>query len=181
MYQAIHPHVVAPPTKKVKLLAATALVAGVIMAIGVIILSLQVITLRRNIVQKTLKINELASLLEKSTDELTKSKRELIVQTLLPPLTSFSPQCLGGNVNDALFTPLNNLPIEGYNIFMVDCRSNITVGKSLPRIVVFKVLNDGNKEFTYGSTAQEPLCITNKLPVANKIAERLQLPICQTN
>lgn len=181
MYQPTNPHVIAPPTKKVKLLAAGALAGCAMFALAIIILSLQLITLRRHIDQKDQKINDFVVLLEKSTDELTKTKRQLIVHTLLPPLDSFSSQCPGGNANDALFTPLSAIPIENYNVFLVDCRSNITTGKSLPRVVIFRVLNDGSKELTYGSNAAEPLCITNKLPVANKLADRLQLPICQTN
>lgn len=181
MYKPLNPHIIEPPTKKVKLLAALSFAGTFLLTLAVVILSLQLITAHRHSNEKSKKITDLATLLTKSTDELTKSKRELIAQTLLPPLDSFSSQCPKGNTDDSLFTPLNSIPIEGYNVFLVDCRSNITTGKSLPRVVIFRVLSDGSKEFTYGSSALEPLCITNKLPVANKLSERLLLPICQTN
>jgi len=152
-----------------------------LLALAVIVLSLQLITQFRRTNNKQVQIDSLSTVLEKTVDELTLARRELIVQDLLPALDTFSSQCPGGNETDALFTPLSKTPIEGYNVFLVDCRSNLTGGKATPRIVVFKVSADGSKELTYGASTSEPLCISNKIPVANKLATKLNLPVCQTN
>ncbi len=181
MYQPQQPHIPEPPTKKLKLLTALSFAGMALLALAVIILSLQLITQFDRTDSKQKQIDSLSSVLEKSTEALTKANRELIVQNLLPALDSFSAQCAGGNANDGLFTPLSKTPIEGYNVFLVDCRSNISAGKSQPRIVVFRVNNDGSKELTYGANSTEPLCISNKLPVANKLATKLAIPVCQSN
>ena len=181
MYEPLQPHIPETPTKKLKILSAVSFGAFFVFAIIIIVLTLQLITLRRSVKNKANQIDQMATVIQEQDDELTKTKRELIVQNLLPPLDSFSAQCPGGNANDALFTPLSKTPLESYNVFLVDCKSNITTGKSLPRVVIFRVNNDSTKELTYGASASEPLCISNKLPVANKLADKLSLPVCQTN
>jgi hypothetical protein len=181
MYEPQHPHIPTPPTKKLKLLTGLSFGAFMVFALLLIVLCLQLITQRTIVKEKVGMIDQMATVIQKQQDEITKTKRELIVQNLLPPFDSFSQQCPGSNQDDGLFTPLSKTPIESYNVFLVDCRTNITTGKSLPRVVIFRVNSDGSKELTYGATAQEPLCITNKLPVANKLADKLSLPICQTN
>lgn len=181
MYIPTNPHIPEPPTKKLRLLTALSFGGLTLLALAVIILALQLTTQINRSNDKQAKLNEVSTLLEKSTDELTKTKRELMASTQLPPLDSFSSQCPGGNQEDGLFTPLSKTPIEGYNAFLVDCRSGIGAGKSSPRVVIFKVNNDGTKELTYGANQEEPLCISNKIPVANKLATKLSLPVCQTN
>ncbi len=181
MYQPLHPHISEPPTKKVKLLAGLSFGAMVLLCLAVMILSLQLITQYRRTNDQANTSAQLATALSKSNDELTLAKRQLLVQSLLPDLGSFPSQCPGGNAKDGLFTPLSTTPIEGYNVFLVDCRNNITTGKSLPRIVVFYNNPNGTKELTYGSNQNEPLCISNKIPVANKLAMALSLSVCQAN
>jgi hypothetical protein len=181
MYTPKNPHIPETPTKKLKLLTALSFGGMTVLAIAVISLSLLLITQHRNTEKKQVQIDSLSTVLEKSTDELTKTKRELIAQSLLPNVGTFSQQCSGTNEEDALFTPLSKTPIEGYNVFLVDCRSNLSSGKASPRVLVFRVNSDGTKEFTYGASSLEPLCISNKIPVANKLANKLSLPVCQTN
>ena len=181
MYQPLHPHIPTPPTKKLKLLATVAFTGFALLVLGVIIVCLNLITQYRISSDRQSQINSLTTSVNEISDQLVKAKRGLIVNDLLPDPVSFSAQCPGGNSKDGLFTPLSPTPIESYNVFLVDCRSNISTGKSLPRIVIFHVNNDGSKELTYGSTASEPLCVSNKIPVANAIAQNLALPICQTN
>ncbi|MEI7632370.1 MAG: hypothetical protein WCJ60_03540 [bacterium] len=181
MYQPIHPHIPETPTKKLKLLTALSFAGVVFLALAVIILSLQLITQFKKTNNKQSQIDSISAVLEKSTEALLKANRDLIVQNLLPQLDSFSSQCDGGNDNGALFTPLSKTPIESYNVFLVECRKNISAGKSQPRIIVFHVNNDGTKELTYGAIDSEPLCISNKLPVANKLATKLLIPVCQSN
>jgi len=181
MYTPKNPHIPDTPTKKLKMLSALSFAAVFVLGIVVIVLSLLLITEYHRIASKQQDIELLTSTLEKATDQVTATKRQLIVDGLLPPLDSFTQQCPGGNVTDALFTPLNKTPVEGYNIFLVDCRSNLGTGKSDPRVLVFRVNNDGSKEFTYGASTTEPLCISNKIPIANKLSAKLQLPVCATN
>jgi len=181
MYNPKNPRIPETPTKKLKLLSALSFGGMTLLALAVIVLSLQLITQFRRTNNKQAQIDSLSSVLEKTVDQLTLAKRELIVQDLLPPLDSFSAQCPGGNESDSLFTPLSKTPIEGYNVFLIDCRSNLTSGKSAPRIVIFSVSANGSKELTYGASSTEPLCISNKIPVANKLATKLSLPVCQTN
>jgi len=182
MYTPKHPHIPETPTKKLKLLSALSFGAFVVMSLGVIILSLNIITLNRKLDEKDSELTSVAESWYKTEDLLKKAKTQIIAANLLPPLDSFSPQCPSGNQNDGLFTALNKTPIEGYNVFLVECRSYITTGKSLPRIIVFQVnASNGTQEFTYGSNSTEPLCISNKIPVANKLAAKLLLPVCQSN
>lgn len=181
MYKPQHPHIVEPPTKKLKLLSALSFATMAVFFVVIVVLSLQLITKNRTLNSQHKDIEVLSSTLEQAAEQLTKTKRELIVVNSLPPLNSFAQQCPGGNENDALFTPLNKTPIEGYNVALVDCRSTLGTGRSAPRVLVFRVNNDGTKEFTYGATDTEPLCISNKLPVANKLALKLLLPVCTTN
>ena len=145
MYEPLNPHIPTPPTKKLKLLTGLSFAAFMIFALIIIILALQLITQHRTVKNKANQIDQMATVIEKQSDELTKTKRVLIVQNLLPPLDTFSQQCPGSNQDDGLFTPLSKTPIESYNVFLVDCRSNITTGKSLPRIVIFRVNGDGSK------------------------------------
>lgn len=181
MYTPKNPHIPEPPTKKLKLLSALSFAAVAAFALIIIILSLVLITQIRTTNDKQNEVNTLSDTLTKSTDALTKARRELIAQSMLPAYDSFPQQCPNGNEADGLFTPLSSTPVEGYNVFLVDCRSNIGAGKSNPRILVFRVNNDGSKDLTYGANDTEPLCITNKVPVANKIALKLKLSVCQTN
>ncbi len=181
MYQPLHPHIPEPPTKKLTMLTAMSLIAVALLTLAIIILSLQLTTWHRQANDQATVAEQLVNKLSKQSDELTLAKRQLIVQSLLPDPSSFPPQCPNGNNKDSLFTPLSQTPIEGYNVFLVDCRSYITTGKSLPRILVFHVSDTGNKDFTYGSSASEPLCISNKIPTANTLASKLSLPVCQTN
>lgn len=181
MYQPINPHIPETPTKKLKLLASGSFIALVFLVIVVIVLCLQLVTQYHRTSTQEQAVTKLSVALTSSSDQLAIAKRQLISQTLLPDLDSFPPQCPDGNTKDGLFLPLSQTPIESYNVFLVDCRSYITTGKSLPRILVFHVNNNGGKDFTYGSSATEPLCISNKLPVANTLANSLSLPVCQTN
>ena len=127
-------------------------------------------------------ITTLALAFYKKGDELTLAKRELAAKTALPDVSTFAQQCASGsNKDQAIFTLLNETPIENYNVFLVDCRSNLTAGRAEPRVLVFRVNNDGTKEFTYGASASEPLCISNKLPVAAQLATKLSLPVCVSN
>ncbi len=178
MYTPKNPHVPDTPTKKLKYLTALSFFAFILGSILVIVLSLQVVTKNNQLSGKQNEIETLAKVLEKTSDELTKSRRALIAQTALPGLDSFGAQCPEGNAQDGLFTILNETPIEGYNVFLVECRSNIAAGKSAPRIITFKVNNDGTKDFVYGTTDTEPLCIPSKIPVAAKIGTKLTLPVC---
>jgi hypothetical protein len=180
MYQPLHPHVPTPPTKKLKIIAATGIVAVALLTLAVTILSLQLRTQYRRTNEQATVTAELTSALSSANDQLTLAKRQLIIQSMLPDYDSFPAQCPGGNEKDSLFTPLSMTPIEGYNVFLVDCRAYITTGKSLPRVLIFKV-GKNSIDYVYGATASEPLCITNKLPVANKLAQQLSLPVCQTN
>lgn len=169
-------------SKKLTALTAASFTAFCVLSILVIVLSLMLIT--RNRQNNSLKndTNTLALAFYKKGDELTIARRELAAKAALPDMTSFAQQCTSGtNSDQALFTLLNDTPIENYNVFLVDCRSNITAGRAEPRVVVFRVNNDGTKELTYGANASEPLCIPNKLPVASKLADRLALPVCVTN
>ncbi len=181
MYQPLHPHIPEPPTKKLKLLAVFSFATMAVLVLLVLVVSLQLITQYHRANEQSQKSNTIATALVNTTDQLTVVKRQLIIQSLLPDLGSFTSQCPDGNEKDGLFTPLSKTPIESYNVFLVDCRSNISTGKSLPRILVFHVDDNGKKEFTYGASANEPLCISNKIPVANKLAVSLSLPVCQTN
>lgn len=181
MYTPKNPHIPETPTKKLKLLSALSFGGMTLLALAVIVLSLQLITQFRRTNNKQTQIDSLSTVLEKTLDQLTIARRGLLVQDLLPALDTFSSQCPGGNDADTLFTPLSKTPIEGYNVFLVDCRSTLASGKAAPRIVVFKVSADGSKELTYGASSLEPLCISNKIPVANKLATKLSLPVCQTN
>lgn len=181
MYQPINPHIPAPPTKKLKVLAGVSLVTVGVLTIVIIVLCLQLVTQFRRTDTQAQNVHDLTTILTKTKDELTLAKRQLIVQSLLPKLDSFPAQCPDGNEKDGLFTPLSQTPIQSYNVFLVDCRSYITTGKSLPRILIFHVNNSGEREFIYGSNTAEPLCITNKIPVANTLAQSLSLPVCQTN
>ena len=180
MYQPLHPHIPTPPTKKLKLMASLGLIAVAIMTLVILILSLQLSTQYRRNSEQAANAEKLAAAVSTSSDELVLAKRQLIVQSLLPAYDSFPSQCPDGNEKGALFTPLSNTPIESYNVFLVDCRSNITTGKSLPRILVFKV-GANSTDFVYGSNTNEPLCISNKIPIANKLAQQLSLPVCQSN
>ncbi len=168
-------------TKKLQVLAAASFALFLVFGVLVIVLGLQLITVRRDVVTKIDQINTLSTVAQKQNDQIILTKRQLAAQAMLPPLDSFNMQCPGSNTDDGLFTALSDTPIESYNVFLVDCRSSISAGKSTPRIIVFRVNNDGTKELTYGASDSEPLCISNKLPVANKLATRLSLPVCQTN
>ena len=169
-------------SKKLTVLTAASFGAFCMLSILVIVLSLMLIT--RNRENNNLKndTNTLALAFYKKGDELTVAKRQLAVTNATPQMASFAQQCAAGsNQDQALLTLLNDTPIENYNVFLVDCRSNITAGRAEPRVVVFRVNNDGTTELTYGAAAKEPLCISNKLPVAAKIAAKLSLPVCVTN
>lgn len=181
MYQPLHPHIPAPPTKKLKLMASLSLCAVAVLTIVITVLCFQLVTAYHRSDEHAKTIDQLTVALAKKNDELTIANRQLIVQTMLPDLASFPSQCPNGNQKDGLFLPLSQTPIEGYNVFMVDCRSYITTGKSLPRILIFHVNDNGGKDYTYGSNAAEPLCITNKLPNAHTLSEALALPVCQSN
>jgi len=181
MYQPLQPHIPTPPTKKLKLIASVGIVAVALMTIALLILSLQLATQYRRTNDQAATATKLAAALSASSDELTLAKRQLLIQSLLPELSSFPSQCPEGNEKDGLFTPLSKTPIEGYNVFLVDCRSNITTGKSLPRVLVFHVGSRDQKDFVYGSNTIEPLCISNKIPVANKLSAYLSMPVCQSN
>ena len=180
MYQPLHPHIPTPPTKKLKLIAALGIIAVALLTLALIILSLQLKTQYRRTNDQAAVAEQLTTALSKTTDQLTLANRQLIVQSMLPDYGSFPAQCPEGNQKGALFTPLSTTPIEGYNVFLVDCRAYITTGKSLPRVLIFKV-GKNSIEYVYGASDAEPLCITNKLPVANKLAAQLSMPVCQTN
>lgn len=180
MYSPKNPRIVEPPTKKLKLLTAASFAAFAVLCVLVIVLGLQIITKNNALQHKQDDITLLSDTLTKSIDELTKAKRALIVTTAIPPYESFNAQCPGGNKEDGLFTPMSDTPIEGYNVILVECRSTLSKGVASPRILVFRVNNDGSKELTYGSNENEPLCISNKVPVANKIAIKLNLPVCSS-
>lgn len=181
MYTPKNPRVPETPTKKLKLLTALSFGAFFVLSIAAMVLSLQVVTKNNALQSKQSDIDVLAATLEKSTSELTKAKRALLAQNALPALDSFSAQCPGGNKEDGIFMPLSETPIEGYNVILLECRSSISAGKSDPRILVFRVNSDGSKEFTYGASKTEPLCVSNLVPVANKIAAKLNIPVCGTN
>lgn len=169
-------------SKKLTILTAASFTAFCVLAILVVILSLMLITKNRQNDKLTNDTNTLALAFYKKGDELTIAKRELATNNALPDMASFAQQCASGpNQEQALFTLLNSTPIEGYNVFLVDCRSNITAGRAEPRVMVFRVNNDGTKELTYAAAANEPLCIPNKLPVASKLATKLNLSVCVTN
>lgn len=181
MYTPKNPHIPEPPTKKLKLLSALSFAAVAAFALIIIILSFVLITQIRTTNNKQKEIDALSETLTKSTDALVKAKRELIANSMIPAYEDFPQQCPNGNEADGLFTPLSSTPVEGYNVILADCRSTIGTGKSSPRILVFRVNNDGSKELTYGASDVEPLCISNKIPVANKIALKLKLSVCQSN
>ena len=181
MYQPPQPHIPEPPTKKVQLLAGLSFGGMALLAIAVAILSFQLVTQYHRTSDQANNASQLAAALSKTKDELTLAQRQLIIQSQLPAYDSFPAQCPNGNEKDGLFTPLTNIPIQGYSVFLVDCRGNITTGKSLPRVVVFYTNPNGTKELTYGASDKEPLCISNKIPVANASATSLSLPVCQSN
>jgi len=169
-------------SKKLTLLTAASFTSFCLLAIVVIVLSLVLITRNRQYAKLNDDTNTLAMAFYKKSDELTIANRELANKGALPDMDSFAQQCSAGpNKTEALFTLLNETPIEGYNVFLIDCRSNITAGRAEPRVVVFRVNNDGTKELTYGASNNEPLCISNKLPIAAKLGSKLNLPVCVTN
>ena len=169
-------------SKKLTVLTAASFTAFCLLAIAVTILSLVLITRNNQYDKLTNDFSTLGIAFYKKSDELTLARRELAAKNAMPDMNSFSQQCsAGSNQDQAILTALNNTPIEGYNVFLIDCRSNISAGRAEPRIAVFRANNDGTKELTYAANKSEPLCIPNKLPVAAKVASKLSVPVCVGN
>lgn len=181
MFTPVNPHPAQPPTGKLKILAAMGFAFSAVLAIVVTVLSLQLITYHRKNNQNAALLSDAKTVLENKDTQISKLSRQLIAESMLPPLNSFNSQCPKGNEADGLFTPLSQTPIEGYNLFLVDCRSNVSLGNSVPRVIVFKTTNSGPAELVYASNNKEPLCISNKVPVANSLSAKVLLPVCQTN
>ncbi len=169
-------------SKKLTVLTAASFAAFCVLSILVVVLSLMLITRNRENLSLKNDTNTLALAYYKKGNELTVARTDLAANGALPDVASFGQQCASGtNQDQALFTLLNSTPIDGYNVFLVECRSNITAGRGEPRVVVFRINKDGTKELTYGASATEPLCISNKLPVASKISTALSIPVCVAN
>jgi len=94
-----------------------------------------------------------------------------------------SPQCNSNSNAQLKLAPVNATPIDGYNIYIVNCLNSLIAGKNDSKIIAFKVEADGSQTFKYGAGSGEPFCVSGKILPANvaaDISSQTGLPVCKT-
>lgn len=132
--------------------------------------------------------NQKATIQNKLTETestLKVAQAKLQTAVILPNGNEMSPQCSSSNNNRTRLAPVNTTPIEGFNIYLVNCVNDLVSGKTdTGKVVAFKVKKDGKQEFAFGAGSGEPYCISSKI-LGNEIAvaklsTSTGLPICKT-
>ncbi len=117
----------------------------------------------------------LTSKAEAVAKELDEAKKEL-GNLRIPGGSEMSPQCPGKYNEDTLLAPVNDEPVYGYKFYIVTCKNN----KSEPRLIAFKVANDGKKTFAYGAASGDPMCVhAGIIKNAAEVSKAISIPVCK--
>lgn len=161
--------------------------------IGLFILMLGIIILLGYQLVKTNSDNKkqakvIAEQLSVQTEELKTSKALLDAASVklanaqfVPDFSKFSPQCDSPHPgNDMYVSTVNKKPIGGYQLFLVNCKSDLAKGDANSKLVGFKVEGNGELSFAYGASSFEPVCIhSGILPNSQQLSQETGLAICK--
>lgn len=118
--------------------------------------------------------------LKTTEDSLTKANDKLKSAVFLP--TQMSPQCFGTSNENAKLAPVNREPIDGFNVYILNCVDELAAGKNTSKVVAFKVTGT-EMSFAFGAGSGEPFCISGKIlptSAAANISKQTGLPVCKT-
>ena len=122
--------------------------------------------------------------LDESTATIKKDEATLASAYIFPDETKMSPQCSPSDNSKTYLAPVTKSPIEGYNVYFVNCLTDLIAGKTTTgKVIAFKVGSDGTQEFAFGAGSGEPYCISGKLTnptAAAAISKATSLPVCKT-